>query len=62
MADVTINLVYDELKKLRREVHEIRSAIIPEEEIGAEERKELHSVVEEMKSGKESEWKPPARK
>ncbi len=67
MANVTINILYDELKRmrgelhelkeLRREVHEIKRVLVPEEEIGDAERKELHSIIAEMKGGRERNWR-----
>ena len=67
MADITINLLYDELvrmrgdihklKEMRKEIHEIKEALIPEESVSEEERRELHATIAEMKKGNEKNWR-----
>ena len=60
MANVTINLLYDELRQMHKELHELRARvvpIIPEEEISEAERKELRSLFKEIESGKGKPWR-----
>ena len=57
MAEVTINLLYNKLVQVEHEVHEIRSALIPEVEISKQEHEELDKTLTEMKSGKEKNWR-----
>lgn len=49
---VTLEILYKEIKTLRKEVEVVRNALIPEEEISDEERAELHEIRKEVKSGK----------
>ena len=64
MANITLDVLYKELKENQKEMkqmhlelRELRGALIPEEEISDEERKELHATLAEMKSGKEKNWR-----
>ena len=57
MAEVTINLLYNKLVQVEHEVHEIRSALIPEVEISKQEHEELDKTLTAMKSGKEKNWR-----
>ncbi len=50
-----------EMKQMRRELLEVRSALIPEVKISAAERKELDGIYAEMKAGKETDWRNIAR-
>jgi len=56
-ANVNINLLYSELKRMRSELHELRSIFISEEKISAAERKELRSILANMRKGKEKNWR-----
>ncbi len=51
MAQVTMNLLYSELKQMRKDLNEIKSVFIPEEEVSDAERKELHSLFKEIEEG-----------
>ncbi len=57
MEEVTLNIVYGELKKMHREIHELRAAIIPQEEITEAESKEFKTTISEMQHGKEKNWR-----
>lgn len=45
--------VYSELKALRKDVLEVKYALMPEVKISARERREMHKTLQEMKKGKE---------
>lgn len=60
MTNVTLNLLYHEMKLMREEIHELKSVLIPEEEISEAERIELRATVKEMQSGKEKDWREVA--
>ena len=57
MAAPSINLLYNEMRQMHREIHELRAALIPEEEITPAERRELHAILDEMRQGKEKDWR-----
>ena len=57
MANVTLNLLYQEIRRLHEEVSEIRNVLMPEEELTSAERRELKATLEEMKGGKEKNWR-----
>ncbi len=57
MAGVSINLVYDELKQVRKELHELRGALIPGEKISKKEHAELDRLFAEMRQGKATPWR-----
>ena len=48
---ISMEMVYEELKELRREVSVIRYALIPEEEVSSDELEEIMGIAEEMKKG-----------
>ncbi len=48
--------VYEELKALRRDILEVRYALLPEVKISDKERKEMHKTIKEMRSGKEKSF------
>jgi len=52
MEGITVKTIYEELKELRNELAEIRYALIPEEEISAEEIEEILRIAKEMEEGK----------
>ena len=62
MANVTINLVYDELKRLRCEVRGLRGSLIPTEKVSAKEHAELDAIFEEMERGKATPWREALKK
>ncbi len=57
MAQVTMDLLYSELKQMRKDLNEIKSVFIPEEEISDVERKELRSLFKEIEGGKGVPWR-----
>jgi len=52
MAIVTLNLLYNELKCLHRDVEILKSAVIPVKELGKKEMLELDKIAAEMRTGK----------
>lgn len=52
MEGITVKTIYEELKKLRNELTVVRYALIPEEEISAEELKDILRIDKEMEEGK----------
>ena len=52
MGGITMETIYEELKELRNELTVIRYALIPEEEISAEELKDILRIDKEMEEGK----------
>ncbi len=67
MTNATIDLVYAEIKQVRKELEEIREmhgevhalkyALVPEEETTQEELEEIKKGVQEMKQGKAIPWR-----
>ena len=72
MADVSINLVYSELKQMRKELedlremhgemHALRYALIPEEETTKEELDEIKAAKQELKEEKAIPWRQNSKK
>ena len=52
MDGITMETIYEELKELRNELTVIRYALIPEEEVSAEEIEEILRIDKEMEEGK----------
>ena len=52
MGGITMETIYEELKELRNELTVIRYALIPEEEISAEELKDILRIDKKMEEGK----------
>lgn len=51
MTEVSLEMVYRELKDLKKEVELIRLALIPEEVIDEKEIKEILHIEKEMEKG-----------
>lgn len=51
-----LELVFRELKELRKDVNKMKLAIIPEEKISERERKEIRQILQEMQAGKEKSF------
>jgi len=51
-ANVTINLLYQELRCLHRDVEILKRAVLPVEKISAVEKRELRRLSAEMKHGR----------
>lgn len=62
MEQVTLNLLYGELKEIHQELHEVRAALLPEEKISQEEHKELDEILAEMRKGKATPWREMIKK
>ena len=57
----SIEMVYEELKELRKEVSAIRYALIPEEEVSIEELGEITGIAVEMKNGERVKLDSPTK-
>ncbi len=62
MANVTLDLLYAEIKQLHNEVHELKHALIPEEEISPAERAEIDALLADAKSGNVTSWRVALKK
>ena len=51
MSNITLDLLYKELKSLNEHVELLTNAVIPVEKISEEERQELKEIANEMDSG-----------
>lgn len=51
MTEVSLEMVYRELKDLRKEVELIRLALVPEEIVDENEIKEILHIEKEMEQG-----------
>ncbi len=57
MQQMTIEAIYSEILKIRKEIRELRTLIIPEVEISSDEKAEIQSIACDMENGKETEWR-----
>lgn len=55
-AEAKLELIFKELKALRKDVNEMRLAVMPEEKISERERKEIRQILQEMQAGKEKSF------
>ncbi|MBI4043808.1 MAG: hypothetical protein HY393_03305 [Candidatus Diapherotrites archaeon] len=53
---MAISKVYDEIKALRRDLLEVKYALIPLEKVSAKKRKELDRIFHEMERGEEKSF------
>ena len=51
MADVTLDLLYKEIKSLNEHIELLTNAVIPVEKVTAEELRELKQIAKEMDAG-----------
>ena len=51
MTDVSLEMVYRELKDLKKDIELIKFALVPEEMLNEEEVQEILQIEEEMKQG-----------
>jgi uncharacterized coiled-coil DUF342 family protein len=51
MTDVSLEMVYRELKDLKKDIELIKLALVPEEMLNEEEVQEILQIEEEMKQG-----------
>lgn len=56
-STVTLNMLYNELKLLKRDIETVKYALIPEEKISTKELNEIRAIRKEMESGKEKSFK-----
>ena len=57
MEQVTLNKIYSKLEKLEGEITQMRYLLVPEVKISKKEEKELDAILNEMKAGKEKDWR-----
>lgn len=57
MANVTMEMLYKEIKSLKKEVETVKSALIPEEKVSSKELAAIRATEREMLSGKEKSLK-----
>ena len=50
--EVSMKMVYDELKELRKDVSVIRYSLIPEDKVSSEEVAEILMIEKEMEMGR----------
>ena len=48
---ISMEMVYEELKELKKEISVIRYILIPEEKISSEEIEEIRDIEKEMEKG-----------
>lgn len=51
MKDISLEMIYSELKELKKEIELMRNILIPEEEIDDQELEEIIKIEKEMKKG-----------
>ena len=51
MEEVTLNEMYEKILRIERDLEEIKSILLGEEELSPEEEKELEEALEEVKKG-----------
>lgn len=61
LVNVTLNVLYNELRTVHEELHALQRTLVPEVEIGAEERRELRAIFREMEQGREKNWRDVKR-
>lgn len=49
--EISMKMVYDELKELRKDMSVIRYSLIPEEKVSSEEMEEILTIEKEMEMG-----------
>ena len=49
--EISMEMVYDELKELRKDMSVIRYSLIPEEKVSSEEMEEIPIIEKEMEMG-----------
>lgn len=50
--EISMKMVYDELKELRKDMSVIRYSLIPEEKVSSEEMEEILIIEKEMEMGR----------
>jgi len=51
-TEISMKMVYDELKELRKDISVIRYSLIPEEKVSSEEMEEILIIEKEMEMGR----------
>jgi len=51
MEEISLEMIYSELKELKKEMELVRNILIPEEEVDDRELKEIIKIEKEMKNG-----------
>ncbi len=59
---MNVNALYQEVRQMHKELHMLRTSLIPEADLSAAERKELNKIFAEMESGKERNWRRISKK
>lgn len=57
VSQVTMKIIYDELKTLKKDIETVKYALIPEEKVPAKELKEIRKTKREMAAGKEKSFR-----
>ena len=50
--EISMKMIYDELKELRKDMSVIRYSLIPEEKVSSEEMEEILIIEKEMERGR----------
>lgn len=56
IESATVTMVYKELKAIRRDLLEVKYALLPVEKVSSKERKELDRIFRDMESGGEKSF------
>jgi len=51
MEEISLGMIYSELKELKKEIELVRNILIPEEELDDRELEEIIKIEKEMKKG-----------
>jgi len=62
MGEVSLEMVYDELLEMRKELRILHSAFIPDETVSRDDQTELDKISVEMKQGKRIKFDTIERK
>jgi len=54
MQDVTLEMVYREIKMVNKKVSTLEHLLIPEEQLSEAERKEIHELIKDAEAGNET--------
>ncbi len=54
MQDVTLEMVYKEIKSMNRKMATLEHLLIPEETLSESERKEIHELLRDAEAGNET--------
>ncbi len=51
MEEISLEMIYSELKELKKEIELVRNILVPEEEISDQELKDILKIEKEMEKG-----------